>query len=244
MPVAYRSHSTAGFVNSSTNLAFTYPSGLAVGDLMTLIIGLMGTSAGSVGNVTDPINWTPIFNAPYTTDQDRRLVAYQKIADAADVLAGGLTVIPSNTSFTAWAGAIVRADGFDTVTPIGASNHAEVAGISGTTPSFACTITPLANSLILYPIISCDGLSNYSSPAIATDNPTWNNLFELDTTLGVDGTFVLNYAIRSQATPTGNASTTDSNSFADRTAALIAVSPAATPVVNSSHPTLLLMGVG
>ncbi len=233
--VATKSNPSWSPVGSGSTYTITFPSGLQVGDLMVAAIHAIELDASSTPNVNDPTDWTLLVNKTTDSGENMRLKVYYKTATAGDVSAGsivtGTGVGGSENAFIA--AACFRITGHGDPTTIQQSS----AHIAATTsPSFAIGLTPtFADSLFIFLI---GGGGNFASGsasgyAMATDNPTWTEQFDVyDNTTAYagagdnDGLFVAATASRSAVTATGNLSATMVN-FNHNIGALLIIPPVA-----------------
>lgn len=188
-----------------TGVTLNKPSGTIDGDLL---IAYLGLRSGSTAVITPPAGWTQITSVGDGTGH-KTLVAYYKVASSE----------PSswNWGFNSSEvfASVLRITGADILNPIPVFNVANTP-VSVTALDFAETITPTSpNNLVLFQIYSsrnASGLTDISNEAMATDNPTWTELYDLN----VNGTdsqcFTLAYATRAQTTATGHFTATQNGS--------------------------------
>lgn len=203
MAVTVESSSLGTFASGTTTVV-TKPTGLAVGDLM---IGQY-TYRNSSASHTLPSGFTSVQSVQ--TNNSWQVVCY-KVATSADVSATDFTFTTSGT-YMQNAG-LIRISGYSQGTPIGQSG-VEGNITSGTNPTFNNTVTPFADSmLIMLMAASANGatLTQPSVYAIATDNPTWTELWDNVNTGGGNPTALATaYAVRTASTATGNSTITAS----------------------------------
>lgn len=235
MAVQYSSvQTTNNFSSDTTNITITKPASLAVGDLMVAHIVYQRDRAFTA--LTGWKNLAGTADAADTLDDGASLKAsfQYKVADSSDVAATNFTWTIANGRN---AGAIYRIVGQgSSIALIGASNSAVVNNT--TTPSFNNTITPaVASSLILMLNTGRDQTAG-SAYAIATDNPSWTERYDMTGTgsYGMTGAT----ATRTQTTATGNSSYTPAGAAgsSDYTGFLIAISPEPDPVLTPSAITV------
>lgn len=223
MAVAYQSIGTVAWASAST-IAIPKPSGLSVGDLMVAISYCYDASSN-----TCPAGWTQIqYN---NVVSDLSLLTAWKIATSDDVSASTFTFGTATTAIRS--GSILRFNGNHATTPISASNNAVPAFGGLLNPTFAMTVTPSANNILIFVTEQVgDGytgaVSNY---AIATDNPTWTEIRDDGSTSGSDGwASIAVSSVRSQTSATGDSSVTGGyNAYhPDWLGHLIAIAPAPT----------------
>ena len=201
MAIVVESVTTVAF--GTGDKVFTKPTGLAVGDLMIVHIG---GDFDLVGDITAPAGWTDLVEdvdggGPYGHG------AYYKVANSTDVAATDFTFDIGEGHQSV--GAIYRISG------AGATFVTDNDTTTATTShTFTGGVTPeAASSLLLFLVImKNNGLSNgHSDYAVATDNPSWTEQYDIDST-SVGLTFSGATAIRTQTTATGNYSYTSTRS--------------------------------
>lgn len=196
--------SSLGTFASGTSIVVTKPTGLAVGDLM---IGQY-TYRNPSADHTLPSGFTSIRSVQ--TNNSWQVVCY-KVATSADVAASNFTFSTTGT-YMQNAG-LIRISGYSQATPIGQSG-VEGNITSGSNPTFNNTVTPFADSmLIMLVAASASGatLTQPSGYAVATDNPTWTELWDSVNTSGGNPTeLAVAYAVRSASAATGNSTVTAS----------------------------------
>lgn len=196
MALAYQSVQVAE-VSSGTSIVVTKPVGLAVGDLM---VAHLGYGLGVAGTLT--LNafasftlFTSVGNP--TAASGVKTLIYYKIADAGDVAAANFTFTTAETlSGTV---AISRWTGHDATTPLSISSTASSNSASSLAPT---TITPVNGNSMIY--IAGQNRENLPSGSysIATDNPTWTEIY--DNEAGSTGFYTAGaYAYRPESTATG-----------------------------------------
>lgn len=178
-------------------IVLTKPSGTTDGELLIAIISIATTSS-TIDSV--PSGWTLSETSTAVPTGVQYHAIYYKIASSE----------PADWSFgftnssTLCAGVVIRALFPNTASPFGSDSTATVT--NDDTPSWANTVTPtLANSLLVMAITARQTDSGTSGYAIATDNPTWTEVFDATNT---GTTFAVATAIRSATTATGNSSAT------------------------------------
>lgn len=185
------SFNTANPGNSSS-ITVTKPTGLAVGDLM--IFHYSYSDATDLAQTMS--GWT------HEVDNYGGVLKtgiQWKIADAGDVAASNFTMSFDGAVASPLAG-LLRITGYVVNDLL---NEAKDTGANGD-GSLSVSVTPITpNSLILF-FIANNEQSNISNYAIATDNPSWSELYDI-TGSSVTG-LALGYATRTQVTATGEAS--------------------------------------
>jgi hypothetical protein len=174
------------------------PAGLTAGDLM---VAHIVRSVGG-GDFVDPAGWTIIIVNRATVGAK----LYYKIADAADVAAASFTfgITPDGNV----RGAITAWTGYNTATPIGASNGGDADSSTITSPA----ITPGANSMICM----CGGILGVltiSTYAVAVSNPgAWSEAYDMSSADAPALSMAMGYALRPESTATGDGTATASGS--------------------------------
>lgn len=206
MAVAYQSISTTVFA-SSTTVVITKPSGLAVGDQM---LATIFDNDNDETNITAPAGWTTL-TGDHGIGAQRH---FYKTADASDVAASNFTFSLGGTKIVG--GAILRFTGAAiSEATIGtyASDTSPLDWANGITPAYADSL--LFNFIVQ--LNTSDNLGSTSGYAIATDNPTWTELYDFSTnSLGDDMSMACAYGSRPETTATGNSSATGTGGNAYR----------------------------
>lgn len=191
MALAYQEH-IENNNSSATSLTAAGFAGLAVGNLM--IAQFLFNNTGTL-TVTPPAGWTAVI-----TTTGANYVGYiaWKIADTGDVLGNSFT-------FTKGAGAttmsliVSRITGNRLILAVTASAGQQNA--SSTTIT-APTITPTIPSSMLVFFVFLESNGNASGYAIANNNPTWTEVFDINLN---NQTHAIATAIRPEITATGTA---------------------------------------
>ena len=201
MAVTVESSSLGTFASGTTTVV-TKPTGLTVGDLM---IGQY-TYRNSSASHTLPSGFTSIHSVQ--TNNSWQVVCY-KVATSGDVAASDFTFTTSGT-YMQNAG-LIRISGYSQGTPIGQSG-VEGNITSSSNPTFNNTVTPFANSMLIMLVAASATGATLTQPsvyAVATDNPTWTELWNSVNTGGGNPTALATaYAVRTAATATGNSTIT------------------------------------
>lgn len=197
MAVAVQSSSTTAWASSSS-IVLTKPTGLAVGDLMIVHIGV-----GS-GTVTTLAGWT-LVNTTTLTAETTKSYVFSKIADSTDVAASNFTFSYSGT--LTGAGAILRIDGHSAGAPVYTSASDD--DTNATPPTFTNTVTPVATNsalLMLGVAQQVDSATTISGYAVVTSTPTFTEVYDFTNSGGTGSSFLLcgAYGIRTAVTATGN----------------------------------------
>ena len=195
MAIAVQATSTTGFANRDP-ISITKPTGTVDGDFLLAFIAWEG--AATIDSV--PAGWTELQSVDEPGGDSLSIYWKQASSEGAS-WSWGFTA--SQECF----GGALRIDGQVPTDPTDVDNEATVT--DGNSPSWANTITPTyADSLIVMAIIanqhSSEGVSAY---AIATDNPTWTEQFEIYEG-SIQFSLAVATAVRSAKTATGNSSAT------------------------------------
>jgi hypothetical protein len=234
MAIAYASKSTTDPTTSSTSVDITKPTGLAEGDLMVAHVSCEKAS-GTHTVISLPSGWADITNSDFNDLATR--YAY-KVADSADVAASAFSfALESGKGISLAGGSIIRITGASTSFLFDVDNYTNS---SGSPATFSGGITPPADSLLLFFTTSGGTGGNtmtIGSQAIATDNPSWTEIYDSGTILDIDLWMSGAYANRTQATATGNYSCTLSTTASGNTVGcLISI---AVPVSVTVSPTVI-----
>lgn len=190
---AYQSSQTTTAALSGT-VVITKPASLAVGDTMVAhIVSFDG------GGVTTLAGWTHV-----TDDGQGFQFIFTKVATSADVAASNFTW---TTGGSVAGGAITRLTGADVNAPADQSSSNQVASPVNTLTSG--TITPnYPNTLfMIFTNHRTSSAVTVSTYAIATNNPTWTEAYDLDAVVsGTDYGFSMAYGSRPQTSASGTAS--------------------------------------
>lgn len=185
---------------TNNTVVVTKPTGLSVGDLMLAqwIIGY-----GNTRNV--PTGWTEVFTS--RVDNFEQTFLY-KIADSSDVNASDFSFTKNQISGAASQSVgILRISGFSYSQPISVYDFEDTKNNSNPTYS-TISITPFADSMLIIGIVGDTSVSVTSDYAIATDNPTWTEAWDVVDNTGTERSIALAYANRTQNTATGAVSIT------------------------------------
>lgn len=194
MAVAYASHNSLAFESDggTTTMDITKPTSLAEGDLMVFV----GGGAETIGAYTKT-GWTQIFGATATNLQ---MTVLFKVADSSDAAASTFDFGSAGASGSGECGALFRITGNFT----NANNfyYATASGLSGVDTS----VTPLNTSslLLLGAFTRSDGSINFSTFAIANNNPTWTERVDITALATRDADLGIATATPSAASATGN----------------------------------------
>lgn len=219
MAVAIQSVSSTFSQEAGDIVRITAPTGITVGDLLIAAI-FFRTTAEETLTVTAPSGFASI--RINNTQNGVHLQTWWKIAGSGDAAASSFDFDGSQT--VPRMGGILRINGHDPTTPINGSNGGVGLGtamsISGITPS-------VANCLLIQTYACVDDALDISSYAIATDNPTWTEQFEVEDVSASPGTLALAASTaRAATTATGNATATISQAEG-WSGQIIAIAPSA-----------------
>jgi hypothetical protein len=236
MAIAYES-STETALGAANSIDIVKPSGLAVGDHMfAQIIG--GYGAGGAA-ITPPAGWTTYYNATETlSGRNCPLGIFYKEAVSGDVAASNFTFTVSDGAPQEYlGGAIVRVSGFGIID--GASSRGPI-GLATGTDTYASGIDPtFPDGLVLLFLFGGDNDNitgaGFSSPSIATDNPTWTSRSNLYVNVSSLTLFSRLYtAPRAAATAFGNISWSVDDGTGSGVG-VVAVMLNLAPEINGSH---------
>lgn len=207
MATAYGSIATAT-QNSGTgtpSLTITKPASLAAGDLMIAILGIHGSATHYTAS-----GWTEVLFKSYGTPS-AAVTVLAKVASSGDAAASDFTFSISGVDNIAKIGHIVRVTGNSFV---GTENiqHDEDGSDFTTSHVYSGGVTPpLTSSLLIMGVIMPD-LVNFSSYAIANNNPTWTERADSEINSTQDMTLAVATAPFAVQSATGNYSLTSSGS--------------------------------
>ncbi len=211
--ITFRAAGQSPGANSAT-CVIVKPVGLTVGDLM--IAQVVGMSAGAQTHAT-PAGWTKIrqdgTNQPASS-------LFWKIADGVDVAAADFTF--TVTGATSSRGAIVAFYNTNPSAPINANNgQLNASTLTVTSPG----ITPSEANCMLLLFCAYGNDDTFSGYAIATDNPSWTERYDLPSNLTFDLGLAVATAPRPETSATGNGTATATPFTANNTGQLIAIAP-------------------
>lgn len=197
-----QSASSTAIASGSTTTTITKPTGLAVGDLMLAQVMTVENDTFST-----PSGWTSLHSVLVSggTTPTRHQVFY-KVADSSDTAA-------SNFSFTAAGtnkkgGGIIRVSDISSLIAVAQTNTTASGSASGTlTMSTQTPSRPNSVFVLLAAGGQSGTVSDYtvSTPAIATDNPSWTTQWNLTDAGTSAGNLYCATATRSQTTASGSA---------------------------------------
>ena len=178
MSVVYESHTTIDVTYGANPNTFTItkPTGLAVGDLMIAIAMMSGTGTNAISSSA---SFTKIGDA--NDGSNGSLEVFAKIATSGDVAASNFSWTGTGTdgSSVLCLGLLRFSGNFiDVTTNIGVL--VELDSVTVTNPSFSGSLTPTAtDSLYVMGIGLRSSSISISDYAIANNNPTWTERFEI-----------------------------------------------------------------
>lgn len=205
MAVAYRSSTSYGSIpNTSTNV--TLPTGATAGDMLVAYYAYYGNS-GSGGTVSaSSSGGMSRVGSEEKIGSDRFFGVYRGILNSTDISNNYVTVTGNNSySYTGKWFFVCVSDN-----PSTSLLSASAAGGTSSTPSFSNSITPLSDSGISLLFISSDANVTGSSYAIATDNPTYTEIFDTTSNSGANyiSMHIAYSNTRTSSSATGNSSCT------------------------------------
>lgn len=190
MAATIASYNTANPGNG-VNVTVTKPTGLAVGDLMIFHYAFNDAT----DTASSMFGWThEVSNYGGTL----KTGLFWKIAESSDVSASDFTLGFSGTVGNPL-GAILRITNYNSTNLL---NENKDTGANGDS-TLAMSVTPTTVNNLLLMFIANSEAESISNYAIATDNPTWTELYDI--TGGATG-LACGYATRTQTTATGDAS--------------------------------------
>lgn len=230
-PVVQSSQTTA--FASGTSITVTKPTGLAVGDLM-IFHYVINDATDSISTLS---GWTHEVNNQAAGGNVKTGLQW-KIADSGDVAASNFTFGSTGTSIQG--GAILRIDNF---VNSGLLNEAGNQQANTATPTYTNTVTPTSvNNLILF-FIATNEAGTATDYAIATDNPSWTEIYDFNSSSPGPQAMACARADRTQTTATGNSSATLSSSGStDSYGILVAIDSPTNVTVTGSTGLLALNG--
>lgn len=197
--LAYQTYKEVEAQGSDSSIVVLKPVGLTAGDLM---VAQMTMAASNT--VTPPSGFTSLGKTTQSSGSGFSEIFY-KIADAGDAAASNFTF--SYTTATYKRVFLMRFSGAKATDPIG--GFVGVASGSGTAVA-TTTITPESpNTILLFFQCNTGNTISCGSYAIATDNPTWTEVYDMNNNGG--GTSMAYSSIRVN-TATGAGSATLSGS--------------------------------
>lgn len=224
MAVAVPTTTNSAWATGSNTKTLTKPVDTVDGDFLVAI--LASAENGATSSVTTvPPGWTLIRSTTHVTEI--KLDTYYKIASGEG--ASWDWVFSTTTSYKA--GAVLRVTGTNQV-----SSSDDGTALNTATPSFTGGVTPIgASSLFVMAVGAVDATSNttVSGYAVTTSNPVWTEVCDLYDGNVPDMSLAVAYAIRSEATATGDWTCTYSAGTVMDTASQLMTLPAVTNVTVS-----------
>lgn len=205
MAVAYRSSTSYSSIpNTSTNV--TLPTGATAGDMLVAYYAYYGNSdSGGTVSASSSGGMSRV-GSEEKIGSDRFFGVYRGILNSTDISNNYVTVTGSNSySYTGKWFFVCVSDN-----PSTSLLSASAAGGTSSTPSFSNSITPLSDSGISLLFISSDANVTGSSYAIATDNPTYTEIFDTTSNSGANyiSMHIAYSNTRTSSSATGNSSCT------------------------------------
>lgn len=202
---SYISVQTTNF-SSGTSITFTKPANTAVGDLLMLFMWSSSSTAGG-GGISAPSGWNDLTGTAYGQQipGSGYIFMYYKVATSTEVAASSFGWSYNGDTRTG-AGGLVRISGESPLT----SRYKVSSGSQSNTntPSIAASVTPDgSDGSLLFQFWGVAGnVPDTSSYAIATSNPTWTEVFDIQN--GTSNSIACAVGQRSEVTGTGNVSAT------------------------------------
>lgn len=204
--------SWAGY-GASDSYTITFPSGLAVGELLLACVFAVEVDSSPTPAYASPAGWTQVGSGG-VSGVASSLKLFARVATSGDVSAGSVTSSCNlGGSDDMWLStSCLRITGAGDISSIQTANE----GSTSQSPSYAIGLTPtFADSLILF-YVAAGGSQNSTSIsgyAMATDNPSWTEQFDVFGDSApyagageTDGLLALASATRAAVTSTGNLS--------------------------------------
>ena len=203
---------------SSSSVAVTKPTGLAVNDLMLAQVITRDSATGATTPNT-PTGWTIVYS---DSTSSFGYIVFRKMADSADVAASTFTFSGSSGTNKVIA-SMSKFSGVDLVTPINASSNAKTTGTSLAT----ATITPNIQSMFVMfssVFVGTGGIRTVSGYSMVTSNPAWTEAFDVND--GSTSHLSMAYAGgRTAITATGAVTATVSSSADENSLGILALTP-------------------
>lgn len=198
MAVSFESINT-NTADNSDSLSITHPSGLSAGDLMVAGVAASTTSGT---NTSSDDGFTLVQYSEFTDSTDFDLGVWVKEATSSDVTRGSSSWsdIGSNAESAGFVMRLSNAAATGNRVEDGGSDNTDGAG----TKTVSSGITPVVADSFMVIIAAgaiCDSADNY---AIATDNPTWTERADVNTTTDSAAQISVATASRSETSSTGN----------------------------------------
>lgn len=236
MAIVVEATATHNWATGSTTFTVTKPTGTVDGDFLVVVIGT--ASDGSTLVVSGvPSGWTlkqETVNTP--TAATARVYIYYKIASSEGASWDWTLNTSGATHF--YAGCALRISGTNQI-----NSSDDGTDVNDETPEFVGGVTPLgANGLLIMAMSAIDATSSttVSGYAITTSNPSWTEVIDTYEAAVPDASFAVAYAIRPEATATGNWTLTFSAGTTMDTCSILSFLPA---VVNINHSASVLSAI-
>jgi hypothetical protein len=180
---------------TATSVTIDVPSGGISGNMLVACVVVNAVSV----TFTTPTGWTLIQEGGVATSSPS-MASYYRVMDGTEPA----SYVFSNNTSAQIIGAMVVVTAGSTLTPTSSEQYNDTASTTAT----GATITPAANSLLLFFVGSQGSVNTISGYAIATSNPSWTELFDYSPSQSL----ALAYAVRPESTGTGSATATISAS--------------------------------
>lgn len=196
MAITVQSTSNTPFSGSNVQtLTVNKPSGVVDGDLMIAQI----MSSNENGNYTAPTDWTLIRS---TLNSDFASNLYYKVAGASEPSDYTWDLQAGTTNSHQGAGVIYRITGYEF--PLSILDSGNSVQNQASPYGAAIGLTPVAaDSLILLFFSGSVQAVTFSSPSIATSNPSWSTAYTSSNASGNAFGVASFYAVRPETTATG-----------------------------------------
>lgn len=243
MAATYQSVSTTSWddVTSGNSLTITKPTGLAAGNLLIAHLSAVRTGTPNADGWDTPSGWTSLISTSSSVNSNSSsgMTVFYKIADSSDAAASNFSFVKNGNNSTRVIGSLYRISGGSTVTGNSAIANANA------TPTFTNTVTPSADSLLLFlttvsePSPVSGSVSGY---AITTSNPSWTEVYDSVSVVTNGGLHAGAYASRPEATATGDSTCTYVTTYQNSIGAIVAIAPQIDVTVTGSTGNLTLTG--
>jgi len=197
--------------DGSATITITKPTSLAVGDLMVAFIG-SGQDATTNSSLAGWTEVDGVADASFWGANPGNNTCLAKVADSGDTAASNFTFTKGGGNDES-VGAILRfssdVGSFD-IDNLIVSDAQAAAG--NPTITFVGGVTPVGGSSYLVMGVFTDNASTSTGWAVATDDPSWTEVLDLQISASSDATLSIAYGSRTETSATGNYSTIlDSN---------------------------------
>jgi hypothetical protein len=226
--LVYQSTNTASSTTADKTITVTKPTGLSVGDLM---IGHWVIALASGGATTmDGLSSFTLLSSKTSTTAASGIQSFifYKIADSGDVAAANFTFTVADTETNKICG-LSRFSGASATIPI--TLYSEY-GSDSDTGITAPTLTPAyGNSFFCIASGIRASARTWSTYAIATNNPSWNEIYDTNNT-GCSMSFA-NSNFRIETTASGNGTSVNSGAANKVAGQMLIINPALTTFTQS-----------